>query len=137
MLPGSAGGMPEFNPLAPWTFWMQAAEAWKPGCRTCGASRGSLALVRVECQARRGRSLAPSHIRTRSCPSAEGPFLRERQSRGAASPRTRERVTMTVEVAISEFSCRFKLRAGTVCRYGYNAGMAERTRQHRAHLRLA
>lgn len=22
-------GMPEFNPLAPWTFWMRAAEAWQ------------------------------------------------------------------------------------------------------------
>ena len=22
-------GMPEFNPLMPWTFWMQAAEAWQ------------------------------------------------------------------------------------------------------------
>jgi hypothetical protein len=21
--------MPEFNPLAPWTFWMQAAQAWQ------------------------------------------------------------------------------------------------------------
>jgi len=25
----SAGGMPEFNPLTPWTFWMQAAEIWQ------------------------------------------------------------------------------------------------------------
>lgn len=24
-----AGAMPEFNPLAPWTFWMQAAQAWQ------------------------------------------------------------------------------------------------------------
>jgi hypothetical protein len=22
-------GMPEFNPMAPWTFWMQMAEAWQ------------------------------------------------------------------------------------------------------------
>ena len=28
-LSGSAGGMPEFNPMAPWAFWMQAAEAWQ------------------------------------------------------------------------------------------------------------
>src|SRR5215467_2696493 len=25
----SAGAMPEFNPLTPWTFWMQAAEMWQ------------------------------------------------------------------------------------------------------------
>ena len=25
----SAAGMPEFNPLTPWTFWMQAAEMWQ------------------------------------------------------------------------------------------------------------
>ena len=24
-----AGAMPEFNPLTPWTFWMQAAEIWQ------------------------------------------------------------------------------------------------------------
>ena len=23
------GAMPEFNPLAPWTFWLQAAEMWQ------------------------------------------------------------------------------------------------------------
>lgn len=30
-LGGSTGanGMPEFSPLAPWTFWLQAAEAWQ------------------------------------------------------------------------------------------------------------
>ena len=28
-LSGSAGGTPEFNPMAPWAFWMQAAEAWQ------------------------------------------------------------------------------------------------------------
>jgi hypothetical protein len=30
-LPGStfAGAMPEFSPLTPWTFWMQAAEMWQ------------------------------------------------------------------------------------------------------------
>ena len=28
--PGLSGGSkPEFNPMAPWTFWMQAAEAWQ------------------------------------------------------------------------------------------------------------
>jgi len=26
-LPG--GAMPTFDPMAPWTFWMQAAEAWQ------------------------------------------------------------------------------------------------------------
>ena len=25
----SSGAMPEFNPLTPWTFWMQAAEMWQ------------------------------------------------------------------------------------------------------------
>jgi hypothetical protein len=25
----SAGARPEFNPLMPWTFWMQAAEMWQ------------------------------------------------------------------------------------------------------------
>lgn len=25
----SGGTMPEFNPLMPWTFWMQAAEMWQ------------------------------------------------------------------------------------------------------------
>ena len=25
----SGGSMPEFHPMAPWTFWMQAAEAWQ------------------------------------------------------------------------------------------------------------
>ena len=25
----SGGSMPEFDPMAPWTFWMQAAEAWQ------------------------------------------------------------------------------------------------------------
>jgi hypothetical protein len=25
----TAGSMPEFNPLAPWTFWWQAAEMWQ------------------------------------------------------------------------------------------------------------
>jgi hypothetical protein len=29
LLPGSASGTPEFNPMAPWAFWMQAAEAWQ------------------------------------------------------------------------------------------------------------
>ena len=30
LTPGlSAGAMPEFNPLTPWTFWMQAAEMWQ------------------------------------------------------------------------------------------------------------
>jgi hypothetical protein len=24
-----AAGMPEFNPLAPWTFWLQTAEMWQ------------------------------------------------------------------------------------------------------------
>jgi hypothetical protein len=29
-MPGlSNGSMPAFNPMAPWTFWMQAAEAWQ------------------------------------------------------------------------------------------------------------
>ena len=28
--PGLSGGsMPEFDPMSPWTFWMQAAEAWQ------------------------------------------------------------------------------------------------------------
>jgi hypothetical protein len=30
--PGAApnfGAMPEFNPMAPWAFWMQAAQAWQ------------------------------------------------------------------------------------------------------------
>jgi hypothetical protein len=25
----STGAMPEFNPMAPWAFWMQAAEMWQ------------------------------------------------------------------------------------------------------------
>jgi hypothetical protein len=25
----STGAIPEFNPLTPWTFWMQAAEMWQ------------------------------------------------------------------------------------------------------------
>jgi hypothetical protein len=25
----SGGGMPAFDPMAPWAFWMQAAEAWQ------------------------------------------------------------------------------------------------------------
>jgi hypothetical protein len=25
----SAGTKPEFNPLAPWMFWLQAAEVWQ------------------------------------------------------------------------------------------------------------
>lgn len=29
-VPGFSGGaMPTFDPMAPWTFWMQAAEAWQ------------------------------------------------------------------------------------------------------------
>ena len=29
-MPGLPGGaMPTFDPMAPWTFWMQAAEAWQ------------------------------------------------------------------------------------------------------------
>ena len=30
-IPGTTfgGAMPEFNPLTPWTFWMQAAEMWQ------------------------------------------------------------------------------------------------------------
>jgi hypothetical protein len=29
-MPGRVGGvMPAFDPMAPWTFWMQAAEAWQ------------------------------------------------------------------------------------------------------------
>ena len=29
-MPGLSGGaMPAFDPMAPWTFWMQAAEAWQ------------------------------------------------------------------------------------------------------------
>ena len=29
-MPGlSNGSMPAFNPMTPWTFWMQAAEAWQ------------------------------------------------------------------------------------------------------------
>lgn len=29
-VPGLSGSaMPEFNPFTPWTFWMQAAEAWQ------------------------------------------------------------------------------------------------------------
>ena len=29
-MPGLTGGaMPTFDPMAPWTFWMQAAEAWQ------------------------------------------------------------------------------------------------------------
>ena len=29
-IPGLSGGsMPQFDPMAPWTFWMQAAEAWQ------------------------------------------------------------------------------------------------------------
>jgi len=28
-IPGFAGAMPEFNPLAPWKFWWQAAEMWQ------------------------------------------------------------------------------------------------------------
>jgi hypothetical protein len=27
--PGSTAPLPEFNPLAPWAFWMQAVEAWQ------------------------------------------------------------------------------------------------------------
>jgi hypothetical protein len=27
--PVFSGAMPEFNPMAPWTFWLQAAEAWQ------------------------------------------------------------------------------------------------------------
>jgi hypothetical protein len=27
--PSLYGSMPEFNPLTPWTFWMQAAQAWQ------------------------------------------------------------------------------------------------------------
>jgi hypothetical protein len=25
----ASGAMPAFDPMAPWTFWMQAAEAWQ------------------------------------------------------------------------------------------------------------
>jgi hypothetical protein len=28
-IPGLSAATPEFNPLAPWTFWLQAAEMWQ------------------------------------------------------------------------------------------------------------
>jgi hypothetical protein len=34
--------MPEFNPFAPWTFWLQAAEMWQRTWIPEGSSRGNV-----------------------------------------------------------------------------------------------
>ena len=37
-IPGLPTSIPEFNPLAPWTFWLQAAEMWQRAWMPEGSS---------------------------------------------------------------------------------------------------